>query len=513
MRVLMVGLSVILAVTLAAGGAWANNLVLTNLTIRPRDDSTAYVQFNICWDNSWRYTNINHDAAWVFFKIKPEGRANWEHVTLETNGYIIGTGTVIDVIVPSDPVGCFIRRAGEGAGTLSATNIKVAWNFASNSLVKTDRVRIQAFAVEMVYVAEGEFYVGSGGTETGSFTDGAWASGTTMPFRITSEAALLITNAVGNLWGTSSSGPSTIGAKGLLPADFPKGYAPFYCMKYEITQGQYRDFLNSLTRVQQNTRTTTQLPDYFVMGNWVQGGLPAISKRESIRCPSVVPIQPEPIVFGCDGNNNKIMNETNDAMDRACNFLTWSSGCAVADWAGLRPMTELEYEKACRGPRDPVANEYPWGDTTIIPTTGLSNSGSGLESVASGNCHYDNNIGPYRVGIYATVSSVRQTAGASYWGIMELGGNVWEQAVMVGNGYATSRLFTGLHGDGRLSEQGDADVSFWPVSFSAGGGCRGGSHMNVTANIRVSDRYNTSYSSPYDLGWRGVRTAPAGVGP
>jgi hypothetical protein len=34
-------------------------------------------------------------------------------------------------------------------------------------------------------------------------------------------------------------------------------------------------------------------------------------------------------------------------------------------------MTELEYEKACRGPLMPVANEYAWGTTTISATTAI----------------------------------------------------------------------------------------------------------------------------------------------
>ncbi len=499
---------VMAAATLAADGAWANNLTLTNLTIKPLDDSTAYVKFDIQWENSWRYTNINHDAAWVFFKVKPEGRTEWEHVTLETNGHVTGTGTPIDIIVPDDRVGCFIRRDAEGTGTLSVTNVKVAWNFVSNNLVMTDRVRIQAMAIEMVYVAEGEFYVGSGGTENGSFTDGSWVSGATIPFRITNELALTITNVAGNLWGTSTNGTSTIGAKGELPADFPKGYAAFYCMKYEVTQGQYRDLLNSLNRVQQNTRTAIQNADYFALG----GGA-GISKRESIRCPSVIPGPPGTIIFGCDGNENKMFNETNDAMDRACNWLSWEHGCAFADWAGLRPMTELEFEKACRGPLDPVVNEYAWGDVMIIPTASILNSGSGQETAANGNCHFNNNIGPYRVGIYATASSTRQAAGASYWGIMELSGNVWERAVMVGNGYATGRLFTGLHGDGRLTVLGNADVSFWPATDATGGGYRGGTSLYGSDYTRVSDRYNKAYGSDYDRGWRGVRTAPAEVGP
>lgn len=33
--------------------------------------------------------------------------------------------------------------------------------------------------------------------------------------------------------------------------------------------------------------------------------------------------------------------------------------------------------------------------------------------------------GPVRVGIYATANSGRDTAGATYWGVMEMSGNLW----------------------------------------------------------------------------------------
>src|SRR5690606_34108325 len=39
----------------------------------------------------------------------------------------------------------------------------------------------------------------------------------------------------------------------------------------------------------------------------------------------------------------------------------WPVYFAYVDWAGLRPFTEMEYEKACRGPILPQARDYPWG--------------------------------------------------------------------------------------------------------------------------------------------------------
>jgi hypothetical protein len=69
---------------LAAGNALANNLAVTNtavVTYQP-DAGLAKIRFDIAWENSWRYTNVNHDAAWVFFKVRPEGTTNWTHVTM-----------------------------------------------------------------------------------------------------------------------------------------------------------------------------------------------------------------------------------------------------------------------------------------------------------------------------------------------------------------------------------------------------------------------------------------------
>ena len=33
---------------------------------------------------------------------------------------------------------------------------------------------------------------------------------------------------------------------GTIPSAYPKGYAAFYCMKYEVSEGQWVDFFNTL---------------------------------------------------------------------------------------------------------------------------------------------------------------------------------------------------------------------------------------------------------------------------
>ncbi len=96
------------------------------------------------------------------------------------------------------------------------------------------------------------------------------------------------------------------------------------------------------------------------------------------------------------------------------------------------PMTELEFEKASRGPLKYVAGEYAWGNTNIAskPYT-LKNDGQPDETVASnyaaapaGNAAYRRTErvarGPLRGGIFATGTSTRAEAGATYYGIMEM---------------------------------------------------------------------------------------------
>ena len=58
-----------------------STLRITNVTVAPRDAKTATLHFDIAWDGSWRH-EANHDAAWVFFKVRAEGATEWQHVRL-----------------------------------------------------------------------------------------------------------------------------------------------------------------------------------------------------------------------------------------------------------------------------------------------------------------------------------------------------------------------------------------------------------------------------------------------
>ena len=496
-----------LALLLFAGSVAANNINVSNIRVTGQNTTAGennpanytLVQFDLNWEHSWRTSSApnNWDAAWVFVKYRV-GSGDWQHAWLNNTGHSSGTGTsaTIDagLLTPgtafhattNPALGVFIYRSADGTGNFSITGAQLRWNYGANGVADNATVDVKVFAIEMVYVPAGNFYVGSGGTETSAFY---MYPTTTNPYQITGEGAITVGTTDGNLYYPSS----TYGGdqSGPIPANFPKGYAAFYCQKYEISQQQYVDFLNTLTSAQASTRYPN-----------------ATTNRHAITV------------------SGGVYSTTNPYV--ACNFLSWMDGAAYSDWAGLRPMTELEFEKACRGLETPVANEYAWGTATVASEEyTLGNPSANNEGIASnyststGNASYnitDGSIdGPLRVGIFAanTNNTGRITAGASYYGIMELSGNLWERAVTVGN--ATGRDFTGLHGNGALSTNGHANETAWPgltsgeVTGATGSGFRGGYWSGNATSLRVSDRLYAPYTGTvrfYDYGFRAVRVAP-----
>ncbi len=496
-----------LALLLFAGSVAANNINVSNIRVTGQNTTAGennpanytLVQFDLSWENSWRTSSApnNWDAAWVFVKYRV-GSGDWQHAWLNNTGHSSGTGTsaTIDagLLTPgtafhattNPALGVFIYRSADGTGNFSITGAQLRWNYGANGVADNATVDVKVFAIEMVYVPAGNFYVGSGGTETSAFY---MYPTTTNPYQITGEGAITVGTTDGNLYYPSS----TYGGdqSGPIPANFPKGYAAFYCQKYEISQQQYVDFLNTLTSAQASTRYPN-----------------ATTNRHAITV------------------SGGVYSTTNPYV--ACNFLSWMDGAAYSDWAGLRPMTELEFEKACRGLETPVANEYAWGTATVAGNAyTLENDNATNEGIASnyststGNASYDitdgSIDGPLRVGIFAANADNqgRITAGASYYGIMELSGNLWERAVTVGN--ATGRDFTGLHGNGALSTNGHANETAWPgltsgeVTGATGSGFRGGSWYDTASSMRVSDRANAAVTHSgrhRTYGFRAVRVAP-----
>ena len=511
----------------------ANNIQLSNITLTGQNTTSDFtmVQFNLTWENSWRISAgpSNWDAAWVFVKYRV-GTGPWLHAFLNNSGHTTGTGTATTIApgfrntatafdaTTNPAMGVFVHRSGDGSGAFTQTAMQLRWNYGSNGIADGQAVDIKVFAVEMVLVPGGSFQVG-GGTATlvmGHFRNGS----TNTPLTISTENALTLGGTTnGNLANNNNAGIGTPddfnnSTTLTLPAAFPKGFNAFYCMKYEISQGQYRDFLNVLAYTQQVNRTATA-PNLAAgteaLSNTFRNGLDIQTPGNATTSVSAV--------YGSNLNGNGTYNESVDGENIACNFLSWMDGAAFADWASLRPMTELEFEKACRGTLTPVDDEYAWGSTTITGATGISNSGANNEvpSNAVANAVFNNGVsGPLRVGSFATASSTREQAGASYYGIMELSGNLWERTVSVGN--AIGRNFTApIHGNGLLTSDGFCDISTWPgfvtdkVSGATGAGFRGGVWVETYFDLRASSRrFASSVGSARSngLGFRAVRSVP-----
>jgi hypothetical protein len=226
-------------------------------------------------------------------------------------------------------------------------------------------------------------------------------------------------------------------------------------------------------------------------------------------------------VVGCDLDLDGIPNEADDGMDIACNWLSWADLMAFLDWAALRPMTEFEFEKVCRGTNTPLSSEYVWGTNTILAANSgaITNPGMSTEasiSTGAGLCAYavgtTTNRGPLRCGFAATATTTRTGAGASFYGVMEMGGNVCEQCV---GGYQFNySAFTSAPGDGNLTAAGNADSPLWPVNGGANGGggiCRGGEWYDngwtycCTSNRDWLTNNQNQNNKDYRIGGRGVR--------
>ena len=431
----------LLSLILRLGSSNANNIQLANVLLNGQNTTSQFslVNFDVSWDNSWRtITNeANYDGAWIFVKFRKKTSSLWQHATLSSTGFTTPANSILQVA--ADGKGIWMYHTLPGAdftGNVNYTGAKVQWNYGVDGVLNTDSVEIKVFALEMVNVPQGKFNLGSGGTETFAFIEGS----KTTPYSVTTEGAINVANTATNLFYAGGGGDQT----GPIPANYPKGFNAYWLMKYESSQQQYVDFLNTLDITPASNRN----PVTFVTGTY----------------PNFTTLTPE----------------------RAAFSLSINDGLAFSDWAALRPFTELEYEKACRGfNQAAIPNEYAWGNTTIAATTAVTGAGTASETANNGNANYQGSYAlPTRCGIYANATSNRQQSGGTYYGIMDMSGNVDEITINVGS--VGGRAFTNTNGDGSLTPAGDANVAVWPGNGSYS--LRGGYFSDVPARLSVSDR-------------------------
>ena len=185
-------------------------------------------------------------------------------------------------------------------------------------------------------------------------------------------------------------------------------------MRRELTEGQYAAFLSTLSGRARAARDITTNPAYAESG-------------------------------GTIGTDDTV---TVDDPDRPASFITWADAIGWAAWAGLRPMTEFEFEKIARGPDS--------------------------------------------------------------YGVDAMLGGRWERVVTLGT--SEGRSFSGSHGLGFIDELGQPFAFLngdWPGPMAVGSGFRGGFGPDTftTAGNRVYGAYDATYGGENE-GFRAVRTEP-----
>ncbi|MFN3300902.1 MAG: hypothetical protein ACK41Z_11995 [Sediminibacterium sp.] len=549
--------------------SYANNISIQKVAITDTNKTakTAAIRFNISWENSWRDA-INWDAAWIFVKFRRPQDSVWryKHMTMSASGNNTGTGTAtMKFAIPDDRKGAFYYRSGIGSGNIKMDSVKLVWNYGADSVSVIDSVEVKVFATEMVYVPQGNYSLGDGNGKEKSQYSFQIKSAPYNFVTITDKWSPLVNIMVNINDGGSDDatlykdGIRISGLEGLdinndkvadLP-DFPTGYRAFYCMKYPVTQGQYADMLNTLS-----LRDST-LP------SWMQSNDTTRLKKINPKYKAALQ-NLDPFYYNLpnDLQRHTISLDSTEAKyfvsrpDRAFGRGQTNYYESYSDWAALRPMSEMEYEKAARGPLPPMykapkqGNFFPsvsdttsnwsgfdwaWGnDTTLaresnmygnnaFSTLSFSGNENGTESFSNYNVfkRYINPIGnagammngstsggdggsgPFRVGIFATDTSSRISSGATYYGIMDFSKNVAQYSVSAGS--TRSRTFSyKKNGDGILNYQGQPDQNEFFVQ-SNNGPMIGGGTLYISKQREVSNRQTFSNFT----GFRSVRTAPA----
>lgn len=447
----------------------ANNITISNVSVLNNVSNTGkIIQFDLSWQNSWRDSAFgNYDGAWVFFKVKdldgkwyPLRFTGGDITTPANTTYTIGRGDGSSV---AGHVGLFFFRSADGAGTFTSTAIRAG----IESYPGTYEVR--GFALEMVYIPTGTYFLGDADGVNQGTVNSFHAAGITNPMHIFNSSSFINGGATGGQIVDEIKDPTTTFTGSIF--DFPNGYNSFWMMKYELSQGGYRDFLNTLTYDQQVNRFSSVTPPNDLVGQNITGET-TFRQFIEIATPGNATTK-VPAVVGCDADGDNIFNEITDGEWIVCTRITWADEAAYLDWAGLRPPTELEFEKACRGKDSTVIGEYAWGTNAIHSSVyTFANANTASESITNasggflgkGNAYYhltQSALDFPRCGIFATSTSTRVSSGAGYWGCMELSGSAIENCVTTSS--TAGRSFTGKLGDGVLVEStGNANVDFWP---------------------------------------------------
>ena len=511
--------------------SFANNVKIENLKIAENN----FLQCTIKWENSWFFekelktasenqssTQKNNflfrDGVWCFLKIRTNDY-KWKHIYLSENEVFINQNT-------SQISDTELETVDDKGGFFLSSIIKNEKNGISQTFISIklpDEIKnqfgvydIALYAIEMVWIEEGSFFIGDGVHSQNGFRKATQINDSTdlKPFLIHSENRILVGTNESNLYGNNEKEEFP---KSTIPTAFPKGYKGFWIMKYEINQSQYTNFLNTLTFKQQLNRTTNS-PES-------EAGTPALASFSTRLLRNSIFIRRK----GIENIDIPAIYEVKIGKYRACNFLNAEDVAAFLDWAALRPVTELEFEKAARGITNPIKGEFAWGTPYIIDANTVQNDATENETVIeTANVIDSAGLAPYNSGIefnqlngvlrngfgakgvdFSTSDfELRLQAGASFWGVLELSGNVWEYCVKTNNSHSLNFKRDQL-GDGFLDENGNSD--FLSFDVSDGFIIRGGAWDSVTYSVgdfrdlSVSSRYYATLKNQNRRGTTGGR--------
>ena len=408
----------------------ASELIISNPNFyfeQDRSQSEAFVSFTVSWKNAW-HNDRNHDAIWLFAKF--QGQNGWpRHARLAQSGHRVqplgNAGLKLHISPSEDGIGAFLIVSANYRGDINAqVTLQLDTTQFADFNPRTSIMRV--YGTEMVFIPQGAFYLGDPdpvAQKFGAFYQSDGSGEMKACYAVVSENQVIAVGPEdGQLYYKSQTAIYQGDQAGPVPASFPKGVQPFYIMKYELTQGQYADFLNGIAHDQTQFRANFGVKNYRALRG-------TIDLREGIYFAG--------------------------SSSRPCNFYSWDDAMAYADWAGLRPMTELEFTKACRGPVQPSSMQYPWGAQPKESVLRVVNQNDDLVMVGG-------------MQESALTNANRHLLGASYYWVMDLAGSVWERVITIGD--ARGRAFTGQHGDGSLDAYGFANVADWPSGNRENGG-------------------------------------------
>ena len=414
----------------------ATGLQIDHVRVVQRDDvlsTPVSVIFDLRWDNAW-HNEKNHDAAWVFMKFG----GSWDnHVKLLPEGHRIlqnRSSAKLIIEVSKDSLGFFIYPSATFRGQVNG-KLQILIDTKSQRISNSRLNGLTVHGIEMVYIPTGPFTVGSPdqpAIKRASFYKSDAKGQPDGLIEIRSEAAIAVGPQKNALYYWSEESLYNGDQQGPVPATFPKGFDAFFVMKYELTQGQYTAFLNDIPTNWTFTRSPIGGRDYY-------------EKRGGIRL-----------------KNKKYVA---DNPHRPMNYISFTDGLAYSDWAALRPITELEYEKAARGPATPIDAGFVWGTNTYDMLERYVNPDAEL-------------VLANQLDERGLTDEKRAVYGASYYWVMDLSGSLWEKVITIGN--PIGRKFKGSNGDGKL-DFGHATNEDWPDSDDEKGGFgyRGGGYYQV----------------------------------